>query len=296
MSSTSDKYERDVAKHINGSLKGMKAERPKVSVSFPDVLVTCPSLSAKPVWVEVKMDHNAFLMNPRFSYVFRDSGKSGWEVSYDKTAAAQLIREGKEPVTNETPATDILLRLLNNSKEATLWVDTLRSFLKDTMPTKWNNASLKYYFSIFSTSTNRKANENRTVEVNEMKAFLAAIKNPKTKYYKALGGRGNQTIATLKFDVGKLVTIHYANKSAPADYMVSGGEFYRIGKKNPLKLKGIPAIDDVSRPESFTIRIGSRTDNFEIQPDIKLSFWPASKYSVIPKRGYKNPFTQQEYK
>jgi len=296
MSSTSDKYERDVAKHINGSLKGMKAERPKVSVSFPDVLVTCPSLSAKPVWVEVKMDHNAFLMNPRFSYVFRDSGKSGWEVSYDKTAAAQLIREGKEPVTNETPATDILLRLLNNSKEATLWVDTLRSFLKDTMPTKWNNSSLKYYFSIFSTSTNRKANENRTVEVNEMKAFLAAIKNPRTKYYKALGGRANQTIATLKFDVGKLVTIHYANKSAPADYMVSGGEFYRIGKKNPLKLKGIPAIDDVSRPESFTIRIGSRTDNFEIQPDIKLSYWPVSKYSVIPKRGYKNPFTQQEYK
>jgi hypothetical protein len=296
MSAKSDKYERDVAKHINGSLKGMKAERPKVSVSFPDVLVTCPSLSPKPVWVEVKMDHNAFLMKPRYSNVFRDSGKSGWEVSYDKTAAAQLIREGKEPVTNETPATDILIRLLNNSKEATLWVDTLRSFLKDTMPTKWNNASLKYYFSIFSTSTNRKANENRTVEVNEMKAFLEAIKNPKTKYHKALGGRGNQTIATLKFDVGKLVTIHYANKSAPADYMVSGGEFYRIGEKNPLKLKGIPAIDDVSRPESFTIRIGSRTDNFEIQPDIKLSFWPASKYSIIPKRGYKNPFTQQEYK
>lgn len=296
MSSTSDKYERDVAKHINGSLKGLKAERPKVSVSFPDVRVICPSLSDKPVWVEVKMDHNAFLMNPRFSYVFRDSGKSGWEVSYDKTAAAQLIREGKEPVTNETPATDILIRLLNNSKEATLWVDTLRSFLKDTWSKKWNNASLNYYFSIFSTSTNRKANENRTVEVNEMKAFLEAIKNPKTKYYKALGGRANQTIATLKFDVGKLVTIHYANKSAPADYMVSGGEFYRIGEKNPLKLKGIPAIDDVSRPESFTIRIGSRTDNFEIQPDIKLSHWPASKYSIIPKRGYKNPFTQQEYK
>lgn len=65
MSATSDKYERDVAAYMN-KLPGVKAERPPVSVKFPDVKVTYKKVTR---WVEVKMSHSDNLGNTRVSYV-----------------------------------------------------------------------------------------------------------------------------------------------------------------------------------------------------------------------------------
>lgn len=82
MSAKSDKYEKDMAKNING-IPGVKASRPAVATSFPDVLV---EYKKQKVWFEVKMNHTDNLSNPR---VFYTNGK--WHTTYSTPAAKYTV-------------------------------------------------------------------------------------------------------------------------------------------------------------------------------------------------------------
>lgn len=94
MSAASDKYEHDIAKYIN-SLPGVKADRPPVSVKFPDVEIT---YKGKTFWMEVKMNHTDNLGNPRVSYT---NGK--WDAAKPldpvKEFAIEYLSKSKETQT-----------------------------------------------------------------------------------------------------------------------------------------------------------------------------------------------------
>ena len=94
MSAKSDLHEHAVAKNIDGTIKGLSAERPKVATSFPDVRVDYKTFTgSKAVWVEVKMNHTDNLMNPRFSYI---NGK--WQVrSEEHTSESSHIPLSRMP-------------------------------------------------------------------------------------------------------------------------------------------------------------------------------------------------------
>jgi len=107
-SAKSDKYEVDVAASIN-AIKGVTAERPKVSTAYADVLLTLDS--GHHTWLEVKMSHTDNLSNPRMFY----NGKK-WVTSY-KTSAAKVAVE-----------------LLNKSAQTKKFIKSIAEFSKIAKP------------------------------------------------------------------------------------------------------------------------------------------------------------------
>jgi len=204
MSATSDKYEHDVAKNINGSVKGLTAVRPVVSTSYPDVKVEYGSYKdSKAVWVEVKMNHTDNLMNPRFSYI-----NGEWVV----------------PASYKSAATDKLAGIFNKSKEAKQWIDGLKVFLAKN---KFKGDIRK--ITLYSSKTERKTDPN-TVSLEMMKQYLATLPN-------------KNICKVPNTNVGELVTLHYLEgKAAPAYYLCAGNDFYQFGNVNPLKIPKVPVF------------------------------------------------------
>ena len=146
----------------------------------------------------------------------------------------------------------------------------------------------------------------------EIKKFLkeisefSGIKNPKLPT--TLGGlkdpdavpldvmrkyfstKGNQYILNKpNVNLGELVTNHYLlGKAEPAYYLQAADDFYMIGNKNPLRLS--PNIPKLSGTGDFKMRIGLRSQYYEIQPEIKINNMPYSAFSVKPGTTKKNPF------
>ena len=65
-------------------IKGVTAERPKVSPAYADIYVTAQNRNA--CWIEVKINHTDNLGNPR---VFYDGKK--WDTTYTKSAAFKAV-------------------------------------------------------------------------------------------------------------------------------------------------------------------------------------------------------------
>lgn len=97
-------------------------------------------------------------------------------------------------------------------------------------------------------------------------------------------------------DLGKLVTDHYLKaKAEPAYYMQAGDDFYMLGPSNPLKLPNdIPVLGAGGKCKGdFKMRVGVRSSSsafYEIQPEIKITNMPFSKYSIKPGTKKLNPF------
>lgn len=94
-------------------------------------------------------------------------------------------------------------------------------------------------------------------------------------------------------DLGELVTKHYLEaKAEPAHYLQAGDDFFMIGTKNPLKLsKNIPVLGAGGKCRgTFRMRIGVRSQYYEVQPEIKILNMGKSKYSIKPGTKQKNPF------
>jgi hypothetical protein len=251
--SPSEQHEHNVAKFINESIKGLVAERPKVSTSFPDVRVEYGTFKAdKAVWVEVKMNHTDNLMNPRFSYI-----DGVWVC----------------PASYKSEATDLLCDIWNKNKEAQNWILGLKKFLVEN---KWPGNISK--LTLYSSKTERVTDKN-TVSVQLMKEYLKTLPN-------------KNICKELSVDVGNLVSLHYLKgKAAKAYYLSAGDDFYQFklpgGKNNPLKIADVPVFKGMN---SIVLRVGDRSDNFEIQAEVKLKNLPASKYSVAPGNSKINPF------
>ena len=254
--STSSDYEDAVAANIHNATKGVIGIRHKSGIqsmtSYPDVEVKYKGIST---WVEVKMNHTDNLMNPRFKYV---AGK--WAVSGVDSVAIQELTQ-----------------IFNTSKDAKMWVDELRSFIKDPKNKYQGNPAEMTIHSLVGD----RAKDKNSVPLITMKKFLAS--------------RPNKNIFKIEnIDVGSLVTKHYTKgKSAAALYVSSGDDFYRFGNKNPFKftLKEAPVFKGTN---GITYRIGDRSSNFEIMVEVKLkniSAMGSSACSVKPGSSKPNPFS-----
>jgi hypothetical protein len=247
-SARSDKYEIDVAKEIDNTSK-FKAERPKVDVTYSDVLVTNKE-TGKQSWMEVKMNHTDNLGNVRAKY---DGSK--W-----------LCARKKGEVS---PLKDYIENFLNKSREVKQFVKELEEY------TGINNVEIP------------------TTKGSKSKGTGLYSKNavPKDVLQKFLEGRPNKQyiISQDRVDLGSLVTAHYLEgKAEPAHYMQAGDDFYLIGKKNPLSLANdIPLLSGIG---PFKMRVSIRTEFYEIQPEVKITKMPKSKYSVKPGSNKINPF------
>jgi len=252
-SAAADKREQDVANAIDASgPKGLTSKRPKVSTSYPDVLVEYKNFKGvdNGIWVEVKMNHTDNLMNPRYNYV---GGR--WEAG----------------ASYRSDATEMLDKQFNESKEGKRFIEGLKAHL---ISKGWKGDVRK--LTLYSTKTER-AKDPNSVSLELMKSYLATLTN---KNIMKIG----------PIAIGPLVTKHYLEgKARPAYYLQSANDFYTFGKQNPLKLPSdVPEFKDKAGYNTVVLRIGDRSGNFEIQTEVKCKTLSSSPYSVLP--GKKNPF------
>jgi len=91
-------------------------------------------------------------------------------------------------------------------------------------------------------------------------------------------------------DLGKIVRKHYLEgKAEPAYYLQAGDDFYIFDKKqNPCNVPNdVPVFKGTGE---FKMRVGTRSQFYEVQPEVKVKNMADSKYSVKPGTSKKNPF------
>ena len=155
--------------------------------------------------------------------------------------------------------------------------DKTKQFLKDVA-----KFTAKDWMNMILPSTKGPLSDAKAVSYEAMKEYF------KTR---------NQYILNVpNVDLGKLVTEHYLQaKAEPAHYMQAGDDFYMIGTSNPLKLpRDIPVLGANGKCKGdFKMRISIRSSSsgfYEIQPEIKITNMPDSRYSLKPGTKKKNPF------
>lgn len=174
---------------------------------------------------------------------------------------------GKWQTTYTTPAAKAAVKILNESLQT-------EKFLKDLA--KFTGIPLK---SIKIPTTKGGLKEPGAVPLAIMKQYFD---QPGVNRY--IANKEN-------VDLGRVVTEHYTlGKTAPAYYMQAGDDFYRISEKDPFKLGDkVPLLKGRG---DFKVRIGTRSEFYEVQAEIKITEMPDSKYSVKPGTKKLNPFTK----
>lgn len=173
--------------------------------------------------------------------------------------------DGKWQTTYTTPAAKEAVNILNKSSQTLEFLKSISKF--SGIPFK--------QLKIPTTKSGLK--EEGAVPLHIMK-----------KYFEQPGM--NRYIANKEnFNLGKVVTDHYTKgKTKPAFYMQAGDDFYRISSADPFKLGDkIPLL---SGKGDFKVRIGTRSEFYEVQAEIKIAEMPDSKYSVKPGTKKLNPF------
>lgn len=233
-------------------IAGLKAERPPGDVKYSDIKLTYKkgNQAAKTAWVEVKMNHTDNLGNVR--------------VSWDGNKWAASEKGGI------TPLKAFMAELLNSGRgkaQADAFLNELAKFV---------GAKNKNQIKVPSTQGGLK--DPKAVSRSQMAAFLKK--------------KGGQYIVDVdNVNLGRLVTKHYnEGKAEPVAYMQADDDFFMVGTLDSFGIKSkhsdIPAIKGKGM---FRMRIGMRTDYYEVQPEIKIKSMGDSPYSLInPKK--KNPF------
>jgi hypothetical protein len=160
MSIASDRFEKQVANSINSAIKQLnpdaKADRPKASVKYSDIVMTVPGRPNKKVWCEVKMSHTDNLANPRCFY-----------------------KNGKWHSTYKTPAAEYAVKMLNDSDDAKEFVLELAQFARISpkdiyIPTTLsglrepNAVPLKVMKKFFAKKTNQYISEEKKVNLGKL--------------------------------------------------------------------------------------------------------------------------------
>lgn len=173
--------------------------------------------------------------------------------------------KGRWQTTYDTPAAHYAVEILNNSPQT-------KQFLKDL--SKFTGIPLK---DIKIPTTKSGLNEPGAVPLHIMKAYFD---QPGVNRY--IANKENQ-------DLGKVVTEHYTiGKTEPANYMQAGDDFYRVGKADPFKLGS--TVPELKGRGDFKVRVGTRSEFYEVQAEIKIQQMPNSPYSCKPGTSKKNPF------
>ena len=115
----SDRYEKNIAAALD-KIKGVTAERPKVSTADADIRVTAQNGDTS--WIEVKMNHTDNLGNPS---VFFDGKK--WDTTYTTSAAARSV----ELLNKSDQTKDFLEAISKFSGIKNPKIPTTKSGLKD---------------------------------------------------------------------------------------------------------------------------------------------------------------------
>jgi hypothetical protein len=176
-----------------------------------------------------------------------------------------FYKNGKWQTTYKTPAAKHACDILNSSAQT-------KKFLADIA--KFSGIPLK---SLHIPTSKSGLKEPDTISLEVMKKYFS---QPGVNRYIA---------ASDSMDLGKIVTEHYTlGKTAPAYYMQAGDDFYRISNTDPFGLgNNIPLLTGIGE---FKVRIGTRSEFYEVQAEIKIKKMPDSKYSLKPGTKKQNPF------
>lgn len=251
MSDASEAREQLVADTINKMRIPNLKAKKANDVKLSDVQVTFKSKTA---WVEVKMNHTDNLGNVRIMW----DGQS-WKTS-DRG--------------NITPLKKFMEDLLNTGAgkaQADQFLSRVAKFVGESGKK-----------NILLPTTKSLLKEENAVSLNQMRNFF---RSQNSQY----------VIKVDNIDLGKLVTQHYnEGKGAPVNYLQASDDFYLLGKGDPLDLQKLhrsTPIPLVKGKGTFKMRIGLRTDFYEIQPEIKIATLQKSPYSLLNTKGDKiNPF------
>lgn len=185
----------------------------------------------------------------------------------DNLANPRVFYEnGKWQTTYKTPVAAEAVKLLNDSDKAAKFISDISKF--SGIPKK----------IIKIPTTKGGMSKEGAVPVHIMKMYFDQP------------GVNRYILDIKNYDLGDIVTKHYTlGKTEPAYYMQAGDDFYMISSKNPLKLSGVPVLGGMG---DFKMRVGTRTEFYEVQPEIKIAkFTPKdSNYSVKPGTKKLNPF------
>lgn len=176
-----------------------------------------------------------------------------------------FYKNGKWQTTYKTPAAEATVNILNDSPQAKKFIDDISKYTG--IPKK----------SIKIPTTKGGLKEEGAVPLEIMRRYFD---QPGVNRY--IANEENT-------DLGELVTEHYTEgKKEPAYYMQAGDDFYRISKKNPLKLnEKIPLLKGKG---DFKVRVATRSEFYEVQAEIKIKDMPKSNFSIKPKTNKTNPF------
>lgn len=206
--------------------------------------------------------------------VLTKSGKEAWiEVKMNHTdnlVNARFFYDGtKWDTTYATPIVKSVLEELNNNPDAKRFISDIKKFTGFKKP------------KLSGTKQYENDPENVTLEL--LRKFFSS--------------RQDQYIFKINdMDVSKILRTHLLKgKTAPANYVQTGDDFYLLdSKQNPLGLPSdIPVLKGRGR---MAVRIGMRSSKYEIQTEFKFQpkTIPHSDYSVKPGTSKKSPF--EKYK
>lgn len=252
-SKASDAFEQRVADVIDEVGGEFISASQAGPVTLPDVLVDVTGLGS--TYVEVKMSHRDNLANPRIYY-----DGSSWQ------------SRAKSPVAREA------VKMANETKSASEFILDLKEFMglspNDIVKIPTTKGGLK---------------DEKAVPLQTMKDF---VNQRGSRYF----------VNEENVDIADLVTQHYlVGKSSPANYIQAGDDFYLIGEEDPLQLQfalDYCGYDNIKIPVfkgtgNFKVRISTRSEFYEVQPELKISKMvpEVSPVSALSKGGSKvNPF------
>lgn len=95
-------------------------------------------------------------------------------------------------------------------------------------------------------------------------------------------------------DLGKITREHYtAGKAEPVHYMQAGDNFYWLGGRDPFNIcrrpskRAIPLLTGIG---TFKVRVSTRSQFYEVMPELKILDMKESPYSIMPGTTKENPF------
>jgi len=255
-SAASDEREQLIADNIDDlNIKGLTAKKYSNPL-YSDVEVSHPQLGK--TFIEVKMSHTDQLGNVRISW------------------------NGQQWVTSErdglTPLKKYMLSLMNEGEAK----EQAEKFLLKLA----RALGKKSIHDITIPTTRGGLKDPKAVTRDQMADFLS--------------DQQQYIVQVPDQDLGAVVTNHYnSGKKEPVSYIQAGDDFYRLGKLDQFGLNALNkragnlTIPLMSGVGTFKIRVGVRTEFYEIVPEIKIKDInpPESPYSILGSDPSKiNPF------
>ena len=185
-------------------------------------------------------------------------GKSWVEVKMghrDNLANPRISFDGSTwSSSSSSPVATAMVKLASTSQDVNNFIADLKSFM-----------GLRNQDVIKIPTTKGGLKDPQAVPLETMREF---VESRGSRYLTKQSG----------LDIGKLVVQHYLQgKAEPAHYMQAGDDFYLIGGADPLNLQKDIQIPMLGGIGTFHIRVGTRSEYYEIQPEVKITeFTPAS--------------------